>query len=124
MLDRLEVVTMCDMGMVTCLFMISVGIMLGRFSVMVSGIFIMSCRVLMFLCSLMMFVFWHKDEGVKLVLILKIPVIKDLISSSITRSQLCQQLIEARIFAKRIEPAFQFKVSVICKLGRRFYKNS
>ena len=42
-----QVVTVCHMGMITRLFMVSVGIMLSRFFVMVGGVRMMFCRVCM-----------------------------------------------------------------------------
>ena len=51
MLSGMQVVTMCEVGMMASLFMATTGIMLGRFFVMVGCMFMVLRRFCMMFCA-------------------------------------------------------------------------
>lgn len=51
MMDGMQVVAVRDMGMMACLFMATAAIVLGRFSVMSGGMFMVLRRFCMMFCT-------------------------------------------------------------------------
>jgi hypothetical protein len=67
MISGMQMVTMRHMSMISCLLIVSGGIMFGCLSVMISRVLMMLRRCLMMLNGLMMivFTFWHKEKGLR-----------------------------------------------------------
>lgn len=66
MIVCMQMVPMRHMGMISCLFMISGGIMFGCFPVMVSCVLIVfrRCFVMLNGLSMIVFAFWHSQNEV------------------------------------------------------------